>query len=495
MSSRRTPSPVGRPRAPRPARVCVEPAHILAYPLVPLGDGACTRNGAVKRGDAVTVSFPEIDWAMSLQPTEVTKRLPSAHVIDVFAALLHYYARSDRPGDGVVRFDQTELYRDVGWLKGAQSSSGRHRQQLEDALWHLQRTTLQWTGNNAPDPEFGQPGRGILSISIVSGFRVGRSRSRRGAAEGDEITSDPGSSCWVEFGRSFVRLLRADYGTHTFDISGMLALPSGTPRALFRALTWYRNRGISSIPLRELYPRIGSVEQRLTASRAEQVLGCAHAAMRKEGILASMPMYVRTQPQFAPSSAPEEMCVVYDFAVRSASFLDPEDEVLVRTARSYGVSEVMALNLVRYRDQLRTVLNAVGEGDVTPRYPAGYIVDATRGGWHISRKHSGTGAKRLPSAGDAPAARPVAERYEDWCGLQINRFMSRPDVDYSALRAEVVERLQERHATTEAEAIRVEMRELLRTRLGLPTLDEYALDPDEWERRAMKRAPRLQSTK
>lgn len=497
MSARQSSSSRPNPRRIplRPARVCVESAHTLAYPIAPLGDGVLSRAGSSGAGAGVSITFPEIDWALLHQPSAATQRVPSAHVLDVYVALLSYWARADKPDDGIVRFEQSVLFRDVGWVKGSKrSASGRHCQQLEDALWHLQHTTLRWTGGNAPDPDFGEPGRGLLSVSVVSAYRIGRAHTRRSSPNDVAAAAEPTAGCWVELGRSFVRLLKAQWGVVKFDAGAMLCLPSGTPRVLCRALTWYRHRGINTIPLRQLYPRIGSVEQRLTPSRAEQILGRAHAAMVEQGILASHPEYVWTRPPDASGRMGEEMCVSYSFGVRSGAFLDPEDELLARTARLYGVSEAMTLELLHYREQLRDVLHAVGEGIVAPRYPAGYIIDATRYGWDVSAKSPPDtihqGKRALP-----PPARSVVERYTDWRLTQVQRYLARGGVDHEAVHDEARGRLRARHGGVDVvvseEHLRAEVDAVLDIRLGLPTLAEYSADPDGHEERVARRAPSI----
>jgi hypothetical protein len=426
---------------------------------------------------------------MRVQPSPTREALPSTHVLDLLAVLLHYYASAGRPSDGVVPFDQATLVRDAGWVKPGKEPSGRHYHQLADALWHLQHTTMWWTGDNVPDPAFSDHSPGDLSISVLSAVRLGRARpGRRPRARAAAGGSVHVPSSWVEFGRTFANLLRCEFGTVSFDLEQMLALPSGTARALFRTLCWYRHRGMHVIPLRELYPRIGSVEQRLTPSRAKQVLGAAHAALVDTGILLDLPNYEWCRPPNTSEHAAAELCVVYPFTVRSAAFLSAEHERLVRTARLLGVSEPMAFMLLNYGEQFRTVLDAIGEGDVSPRDTPAYIVDATRYGWNVSRKSRPSPAPH-PALDRAGEARPVAERYADWLQLQVGRFFSRPDVDAFAIQAEAAERLRWRNAVPtetplDQDAIWREEREMIRERLALPTLDEYAANPAKYDRRA-----------
>lgn len=455
-------------------RIAVDSPHTLAYPLVPLAAHSPLKPTRTQ-GDAprVVVPFPDIAWSLELQRHDRSKQLPSTTVVDVLTVLLHYYHAIGMPDDGAIPFSRRQLITLMRWVPTVDAKpSGRHYIQLREALDHLKHTDLTWEGENVPDPLYGQAGRGVLSISLITGYRLADEPSGRRPV-GRPL---PEPVSWAQLDPFFVRLLKDRDTTVAFDLDRMMSLPTGIPRVLFRALTWYKSRGINRIPLRELFRRIGSTSDRCVPAKARDLLGKAHNAMVEHGFLQRQPVYEHA-PAVNLLEPGRDWSVVYDFG-REAT-LSFEDEQLVRSARAFGVSQAMAVELLGYRDKLREVLWAVSEGVVAPRSPAGYIVDATRFGWAVRPNQPPELAVRRPRP--STAVRPLHETYADWLRAARQQRLAVTPIDLHALRGEVLSRLCDQLETQVPEwQVTQEVERELTTRLGLPTYHAYVQRPDYW---------------
>lgn len=358
-----------RPSTASGRRIVCDAAHTAAYPLAALG--AVTRR--LDRPEH-EVGFPEIGWRVVTRRGRLSGKLPSATIYDVLVALLYTYQAVGTPVDGVVPFSRRALIGLMRWVPPGQRPTGRHYTQLADALWHLQHIELTWGAENSP-PQLNDY-RGVsVTASLVADFRLADEPVGRRTSD----VAAPMMTSWVRFDPRYLTLLQCPYARLEFDLDRMMALSSGVARVLFRALMWYRHRGVSVVTLRQLFARIGSSTDRYTPAQARELLGRAHREMVDTGVLRRDPVYRRCKPGELGGLA--EYGVTYDFGPDET--LSPEDEALVRAARKHGVSKPMALRLLEHRDQLRLVLRAVEAGRVAPRYPAGYIVEATRGGWSL----------------------------------------------------------------------------------------------------------------
>lgn len=318
--------------------------------------------------------IPELGLSVVTRRASLSGKMPSATVYDVLVAILYEYQVAEMPADGVVQFSRQTLIRAMRWVEQGERPAGRHYAQLADALMHLQHIQLAWDGASAPYL-LNIERRDAVTISLVSDFRLGDEPvGRRPAAHGD-----PDLASWVRLDPGYAYLLSCPYARVEFDLDRMMALSTGVARILFRTLMWLRHCECSVISLWELFLRIGSSTDRATPAQARELLGRAHREMVETGVLRSAPVYSVSAPADLEGLA--EYVVTYDFGAEET--LSPEDEALVRAARKHGVSKPMAVRLLEHRDQLRIVLKAVDAGSVTPRYPAGYIVDATRGGWSL----------------------------------------------------------------------------------------------------------------
>ena len=456
-------------------RIAVDTAHTLAYPMVPLASHSEKKPSARVEGSSrCVVHFPEIAWSLDMKRDARTGKLPSTVVVDVLAALLHNFHSIGMPEDGAIPFSRRSLISMMRWSPNpASKPSGRLYNQLREALDHLKHTDITWSGDNTPDPLYGENGRAVLSISLVTSYRL--AEEPRGRRARDRRLPEPVS--WVQLDPFFVRLLKAPQGTVPFDLDRMMSLPSGVSRVLFRTLMWYKSRGMNEVPLRELFPRVGSTTDKILPAKAREMLGKSHQAMVDAGILRALPEFDVLEGQGLTGE--REHVLVYDFA--PDAILSSEDEQLVRTARMYGVSQAMAVELLAYREKLREVLWAVGEGIVSPRYPAGYIVEATRNDWAV-RPQSVLPVPKRPR--DETRESELSRRYSAYLKRQRESFLAQPDAvsNISGIRTEVMRRLHVGLKTHIPDwMVSQEVEREVTKRLHAPTYEEFAQAPEAWE--------------
>ena len=148
--------PVRRPAT----RLVTLDRAIERLPLFRLSDSAADE-GALQYAPA-----PGVRWRVLPAPGD---RLPGTFDQDVWVGLLHRWAESGRPADGVITFRLHAFLRSLG-----RKADGRTYEQLRASLTRLERTTLESTaayqvGDRASTAAAGTPtdGRFTLLASVV----------------------------------------------------------------------------------------------------------------------------------------------------------------------------------------------------------------------------------------------------------------------------------------------------------------------------------------
>lgn len=440
-------------------RWSVDGHELMGYPIVPVGDG--TRFEPNEDG-IEAVSFDTIAWQI-LYPAPKGK-LPSSAIIDVYVGLMFLYYLQGFPADGRVYFSRYQLLNLIGWFspgrdangKRTRRPSGRHYRQLKRALLYLEGTRFV-----ADDPvaiQFGPDGSrfvGMQGFPILQYVRlVEESPGFRGEIE------TTGSSM-VQFSEPFVALIGGGTRTIRLDFDLFLNLSTGTPRLLFRLLTWLQNRGRNEIPLEELLPRIGSTQKHFVAARARQILNKAHRELKEHGVLASDPVYEKVNGRYV---------VRYEFG--DPSRFGTASNLLIRAAEAFGVDAKVARELaVAHRKQFERVLAATALEYLRPTQSLpGMIVHYTRRGYEILPRRMEPPQLAIALPGDE-------HRYIDYLHQERERRLrERPDLDLARIRSEVEAQLPATSNEPRPDWV-LEGLALLRLDqlLGLPTLAEFRL--------------------
>jgi hypothetical protein len=453
-------------------RLAVDSVHTLAYPLVSLAD----RDEEFKQhgdlGTRFVVRFPLINWNIQVVKTPDGK-LASTSVVELLATILSSFHGAGMPEDGVVTFSRYALLKQLGWVgSDGGRPNGQHYKQLTHLIQYLQQTLFTWEGDAVPDLVFGGKKKGTLSINLLSGSLLAEDARGRKSTRGPAVL--PPLS-YVRLSPDFVRLLRQPDATIPFDLDGLLALPGGAPRVLFRLLTHMRATGRTEISIPELFNRIGSSADEYIPARVKRLLGKSHEEMIKLGVL-------QEQPRFAgPQTLPDgrrEYVVIYNFGP-DYTHLTTETEQLIKVAQSYGVSQAQAARFAESKPvKLREVLTAIANETVKPRYVPGFIVSALQNDWAVLP--SGAQVCPPPASRSGTVARGVdpvlslAEEYEQWYASEKARRIASTGMNVAAERNEIMAMLGESLATQPPTwQIDRSLENRINQKLDLPTFAQY----------------------
>lgn len=406
-------------------RWTVDGEETIGYPLVPVGDQTHFEPG---EDGLEQVSYPAI--GLRIVYPNPTGKLPSSAIVDVYTGLMFLYAAADFPEDGKLYFSRYQLLHLIGWFargNGARNvrtvkPSGRHYWQLKAALNYLQGTRFfrETHGNATLIGYDGERFRGADGYPILQYWRVVDEPT---GPKSDEAPLSARSM--VHFSEPFVAELAGGRRVAWMDLELFFSLSAGTPRLLYRTLTWMRTRGVRELPVQEVFQRLGSVQRLYVPSRAEQMLGKAHAELRAHGVLATDPQYEKREGG--------KWWVRYEFG--DPRVLRAEEEVLVRQAEAYGVSIGTARELVvAHREQFEEVLAATTLGLIRPKVSLPrMIVHYTRHGYKISAT---TGAREFQMSLDLGT--PEC-RYLAWTKEERARRLARSHViDAEKIRDELL---------------------------------------------------------
>lgn len=440
-------------------RWSVDGQNLMGYPIVPVGD---TTRFAPNDDGLEAVSFETIAWQIVSPAPRGT--LPSSAIIDVYIGLMFLYYVQGFPADGKVYFSRYQLLNLIGWFAPGRDAnggrtrrpSGRHYHQLKRALLYLEGTRFM---TDDPDAfQIGPDGErfiGMQGFPILQYVRVAREST---GPTGETIV--PGNSM-VQFSEPFVALIESGARTTRLDFDLFLNLSPGTPRLLFRCLTWLQGRGRNEIALEELFPRLGSTQKHFVAARARQILNKAHAELREHGVLAAEPTYEKVKGRYV---------VRYTFG--DPGRLGAGNDLLLSATKAFGVESAVAQELViAHRKQLERVLAATALGFLRPKESLpGMIVHYTRRGYEILPRTSQQTQLAIGLPGDDGhyIAYLAAERER--------RLRQRGDLDPERLRAEFhtqdgFQAESERSDWILDGLVILRLNQLL----GLPSLAEYRL--------------------
>lgn len=449
---------VGREPAADGRRWSVDGQDLMGYPIVPVAD---TTRFEPNEDGLAAVSFDKIAWHI-IYPSPNGK-LPSSAIMDVYIGLMFLYYVQGFPADGKVYFSRYQLLQLIGWLSTARDSSGsrtvrpsgRHYRQLKRALLYLEGTRFV-----ADDPNILQLGPDGARFVGMQGFPIlqyARLVEEGTGPKGETITS---GSSMVQFSEPFVKLLGNGARTTRLDFDLFLKLSTGTPRLLFRFLTWLQSRGQNTVKLGELFPRIGSTQQHFVAARARQILDKAHAELRQRGVLASDPVYEKVNGDYV---------VRYEFGDPTTAGV--ADDLLLRAATAFGVDSPVAQELVvAHRRQFERVLAGAVLGFIRPKETLpGMIVHYTRRGYDVTPRSSAPAQITLGLGADDA-------RYVPWLTEARERALAtRRDIDPDRIRAEI--RAEDEGAENPRPEWVVDGLLALRLDhlLGLPSLAEFRL--------------------
>lgn len=417
----------GIARRPHP-RIAVDQGETMGYPLTLMGNKFADVVDVTEiGGDSLlaTVAFEPIHWQMSrrLQNGQPV-RLPNPQVLDVYFGLTFLYSLEGFPEHGEVRFSRYNFLQMLGWVSNGRypngtklvKPSGRHYQQLHDALELLLKTSYSWRGEN-------HTGKGY---NILDSYELKEDKTGPRAL-GEEL---PKTSKAV-FTRTFASRFEEGSSSVSVDLDLYLSLPPNTPRLLYRVLTWMRYRGINRLTLEELFNRLGGTTRQYVKSYAERVLGDAHDSLMLRGIIRSAPVYEKVNGAWY---------ITYDFGDPVALFA--EEEELIRQAVAFGVAMPVARELaVAHRDRFREVIAAVTSGRLrAKKNVAGMIVTYTRRPDYAIPRASinQTLQTMLPAQPTLPIA-TIEEEYAAWIAQeQERRLRARSDLDIASMRQEII---------------------------------------------------------
>lgn len=440
------------------ARFAVDQGETMGYPLALMGNKFTdVAEIAELGGDSltVTVAFEPIHWQMSrrLQNGQPL-RLPNPQVLDVYFGLTFLYSLEGFPEHGEVYFSRYNFMQMLGWVSNGRypngtklvKPSGRHYQQLHDALDLLLKTSYSWSGGN-----YTGKGYNILDSYDLREDKTGP------RALGEEL---PKTSRAV-FTRTFASRFGGGTSSVSVDMDLYLSLPRNTPRLLYRVLTWMRYRGINRLTLEELFNRLGGTTRQYVKSYAERVLGSAHDSLLLRGIIRSAPVYEKANGIWY---------ITYDFGDPIALFA--EEEELIRQAVAFGVAMPVARELaVAHRDRFREVIAAVTAGHLkAKKNVAGMIVTYTR---RPDYSIPGTPSTRAQQV--ALPITTIEEEYTAWVTQeQKRRLRARSDLDVEQMRQEIIRSCTDKGLPAPEDwYVDGLLRVRLNKELDLPTLEWY----------------------
>lgn len=431
-------------------RFTYDQSDLMGYPFATVGNKleAFFDESDKTRG----ITYPAIDWRIE-QPKELTGKIPSVLLYDVYFGLMFLWSLEGFPDHGEIRFSRYNFLQMIGWVSNGRSAaggkrttpSGRHYRQLLEAMKALHKTSFTQQNDQTSEGE---------GFSILQHYKLKADQPGR-KAEGIDL---PKNSLAI-FSKPFVEKLKAGASAIKMDLDLYLSLSTGMPRVLFRTLSWMRWSGVNSIPIEVLFQRIGSIRQRYIPAVAKQTFDAAHDELRTLGFLAAEPDFEKIDDVWH---------VTYQFGDPVA--LRSEEDALVREAENYGVSLPVARELaVAHRERFRQVMAAVSSGRLkADRNIAGMIVSYTR---HVdyALPIDQPRTPRLMSVGE------VEILYQTWLREeQERRLRDRPDISLAALRSEILENCAAQNlGEVEEWYIEGMIRARLSALFGLPSLQEF----------------------
>lgn len=313
-----------------------------------------TPNSEIVRLDLIGLSLHQSAPVRRGRPTLST-------VLDVYVGLVILYELAGSPPAGAFRFCRHHFLGLIGWHRfpGRRDgrllkSSGEDYLALDAALRYLAQTRFDLCDKIETEA---RDSDGVSNeadtLQILAGVTSPRGES------------DLSSEASVVLSPRFAQMLRRGEGTVRFGLRTYLALTAGSPRQLYRVLAWMRYTRRRRISFRELFQRVGSVQAgTFVPSRVKQLLGASHEELRRLGVLARDPEFEREGGEWYVRYT------LGDPLIRLS-----EDELLVRQAVLYGVSESTARKYAReHPDRLERILAAATLGVRRPRKTLGQMI-------------------------------------------------------------------------------------------------------------------------